>query len=95
MVIDRPLIEYLAKLSRLTLTEDEIPLYERQLSDVVGLMEQLAAIDVSSVPETAQVLEVTNVFRADEPGPSFPRQKLLEGAPGATEDCFTVPRVIG
>lgn len=95
MKVDRSQIEYLAKLSRLALTEDEIPLYERQLSDIVSLMEQLAAIDVSSVPETAQVLEVTNVFRADEAGPSFPRERLLENAPGATEDCFTVPRVIG
>lgn len=95
MKVDRPLIEYLAKLSRLNLSEEEIPLYERQLTDIVGLMEQLAAIDVSSVPETAQVLEVTNVFRADEAKPSIPREKLLEGAPGAAEDCFTVPRVIG
>lgn len=95
MQIDRPLIEYLAKLSRLDLSEDEIPLYQRQLSDIVALMEQLAAIDVSSVPETAQVLEVTNVFRPDEPAPPFPREKLLQGAPGAQGDCFTVPRVIG
>ena len=95
MKIDRALIEYLAKLSRLSLTEQEIPLYERQLTDIVALMEDLARIDVSSVPETAQVLEVTNVFRADEPAPSFPREKLLAGAPGATDECYTVPRVIG
>lgn len=95
MKIDRAVIEHLAKLSRLKLTEDEIPLYERQLGDIVALMEELARIDVSSVPETAQVLEVTNVFRADEPGTPFPREKLLASAPEAQEGCFTVPRVIG
>jgi len=95
MKVDRPLVEYLAKLSRLSLSEDEIPLYERQLSDIVALMEQLKAIDVSSVPETAQVLEVTNVSRPDEPAASWPRDRLLEGAPDARDGAFVVPKVIG
>jgi aspartyl-tRNA(Asn)/glutamyl-tRNA(Gln) amidotransferase subunit C len=95
MKIDRPLVEYLAKLSRLELSESEIPLYEKQLSDIVALMEELKAIDVSSVPETAQVLEVTNVFRPDEPAPSYPRDALLEGAPEARDGCFAVPKIIG
>ena len=95
MKVDRPLVEYLAKLSRLALTEDEIPLYEKQLSDIVALMEELKAIDVSSVPETAQVLEITNVSRPDEPAPSWPRERLLEGAPDAHDGCFSVPKIIG
>lgn len=94
MQIDRPLIEYLARLSRLQLTEEEIPVYQRQLTGIVALMEQLAAIDVSSVPETAHALEAVNVFRADEPAPSFPREKLLENAPEARGGAFAVPKVL-
>jgi aspartyl-tRNA(Asn)/glutamyl-tRNA(Gln) amidotransferase subunit C len=95
MQIDRPLVEYLAKLSRLRLSEEEIPVYQRQLTEIVALMEQLAAIDVSSVPETAHALEAVNVFRPDEPQPSFPREKLLENAPDAKDGAFAVPKVIG
>jgi aspartyl-tRNA(Asn)/glutamyl-tRNA(Gln) amidotransferase subunit C len=95
MKIDRPLVEYLARLSRLSLSEEEIPLYEKQLTDIVGLLETLSEIDVSGVPETAQVLDIRNVTRRDEARESFPRDKILANAPDRKDDCFAVPKVIG
>ncbi|MBI4863365.1 MAG: Asp-tRNA(Asn)/Glu-tRNA(Gln) amidotransferase subunit GatC [Candidatus Riflebacteria bacterium] len=94
-MIDRQLVRYLANLSRLSLSEEEIPAYERQLSDILTLMEKLAEIDVSDVPETAQVLDVENVLRPDEPRPSSPRQEILANAPETRDGQFAVPKVIG
>jgi aspartyl-tRNA(Asn)/glutamyl-tRNA(Gln) amidotransferase subunit C len=37
------------------------------------------------------VVELENVFRADEPRPSWPREEMLEQAPDATDDGFRVP----
>jgi aspartyl/glutamyl-tRNA(Asn/Gln) amidotransferase C subunit len=93
--IDRPLVEYLAKLSRLDLTESEIADHERELDRILGLMESLVKVDVAEVPETAQVLDLRNVFRADVPAPSSERDTLLQNAPDSSGGYFSVPKVIG
>jgi aspartyl-tRNA(Asn)/glutamyl-tRNA(Gln) amidotransferase subunit C len=95
ITVDRRLVEYLARLSRLALTEEEVPVYERQLTDILGLMEKLSTIDVSGVPDTVHVLGQTNVFRPDEPAPSLSRDDVLANAPETRDGCFAVPRVIG
>jgi aspartyl-tRNA(Asn)/glutamyl-tRNA(Gln) amidotransferase subunit C len=37
------------------------------------------------------VVEVENVLRADEPRPSWPRERIVEQAPDAAEGGFRVP----
>jgi len=93
--IDRALVAYLAGLSRLDLTEQEIVDLELELTRVLGLMETLAEIDVSQVLETSQVLDVRNVFRADEPGSSSDRDSLLANAAEQASGHFSVPKIIG
>jgi aspartyl-tRNA(Asn)/glutamyl-tRNA(Gln) amidotransferase subunit C len=38
---------------------------------------------------------VTNVFRADEPRDSLPREAALSNAPKADGECYLVPAVLG
>jgi aspartyl-tRNA(Asn)/glutamyl-tRNA(Gln) amidotransferase subunit C len=40
------------------------------------------------------VLPLRNVMRADEPGPSLPREDVLANAPNAQDGCFTVQAVL-
>ena len=95
MNIDRALIDHLARLARLELTEAEKASMEHDLTEILALMEQLAAVDVSGVEETARVLPIQNVFRQDVPAPSANRDEILANAPESRDGCFAVPRVIG
>jgi aspartyl-tRNA(Asn)/glutamyl-tRNA(Gln) amidotransferase subunit C len=93
-------VERIAALAHLELTDDEKPLFTRQLADILNYAEQLQTVDTTGVPATAHVntaLGETSVERADEPRPSLPVADALANAPDAARDAglFRVPRVIG
>lgn len=93
----RAQIDALAALAHLPLTESEVELFARQLSDILQYAEQVQQIDTTGVPPTASVLTRHRADRADEVRPSLPRDEALANAPDASLDAglFKVPRVIG
>lgn len=90
-------VERIAALANLALTDRERDLFARQLADILGYVNQLAAVDTQGVPPTAHVLHGPTVLRADDVVPSLPRDAALANAPDAARDAglFRVPRVIG
>lgn len=94
-------VERIAALAHLELTDDEKPLFTRQLADILSYAEQLQAVDTTGVPATAHVNAVSgvghSVERADEPRPSLPVEDALANAPDGAREAglFRVPRVIG
>ena len=56
----------LARLARLHLSQDEVVQYQKELSSILGYVEQLDSVDVSGVDPTYQVTGLTNVMRNDE-----------------------------
>lgn len=93
MRLTREQVVHIAELARLALTEEEIALYQEQLSAVLEYAERLQALDTDAIPPTATVLPVRNVMRADEPCPSTPREDILFNAPEADDGCFRVQAV--
>ena len=94
MKLTRDQVVDIAGLARLALTEDEIVLYQEQLSAVLAYAERLRALDTDAIPPTATVLPARNVMRADEPCPSMAREKILTNAPQTKEGCFRVQAVL-
>lgn len=74
-------VQKIASLARLSLTSDEVALFQTQLSDVLTYMEQLNGVDTNSVEITAQVTGLENVLRDDRASDSGLQQRLIEGAP--------------
>jgi aspartyl-tRNA(Asn)/glutamyl-tRNA(Gln) amidotransferase subunit C len=58
-------VEHIAKLSKLTLTDDEKELYAKQLSSVLEYVDQLSEVDTAGVEPLANVTGLSNVFRED------------------------------
>lgn len=87
----------IAHLARLSLTEDELQLFARQLAGILEYVEQLRQIDTAGVPPTSHPLALTAPLRGDDVRPSLPRERALEGAPegDAAAGLFKVPRVLG
>ena len=94
MPVSRKDVEYVAKLARIELTEDEKDTLTSQLSSILGHIEKLNELDIEGVEPTFHVLDVTNVFREDEVRPSLPTEETLKNAPARDGDFFKVPKIL-
>ena len=90
-MIDRDQVLHVARLARLSLTDDEVERMSGELSGILGHIEKIGELDLEGVPPTSHVVEVTNAVREDEPRPSWPRELILDQAPAVRDDGFEVP----
>jgi aspartyl-tRNA(Asn)/glutamyl-tRNA(Gln) amidotransferase subunit C len=87
-------IDYVARLARLALTEDEKREYSRQLGDVLTHIEQLARVDVTGVEPTAHAFPVENVWADDVARPGLSVEQALHNAPAQRAQMISVPKVV-
>ncbi len=87
-------VEYVAKLARLKLSDDEKEMFRRQLSDVLEHARLINEVDTDGVSPTSHILGLVNVFRSDEARPSLPVEEATQNAPWAEDGAFKVPRII-
>jgi len=90
-VIDRDEVLHVARLARLALSEDELEPMARELSAVLDHVAKIGEIDLTDVPPTSHVLELTGGLRPDEPCPSLSRELALGQAPAVSGEGFLVP----
>jgi aspartyl-tRNA(Asn)/glutamyl-tRNA(Gln) amidotransferase subunit C len=83
-----------AKLSRLKLSPQEVTKFTSQLQQVLHYVEQLNEVDSANVEPMAHAIELSNVFRADEPRPWLPRESALANAPKSDGKYFLVPPIL-
>ncbi|MFA6618815.1 MAG: Asp-tRNA(Asn)/Glu-tRNA(Gln) amidotransferase subunit GatC [Candidatus Neomarinimicrobiota bacterium] len=94
MAISREEVQYIAGLARLTLNEEEIELYSKQLSDILAYIDQLNELDVENIEPMSHVLDMINVMREDKHLPSLSREEVMANAPDHDGEHFKVPRVV-
>jgi aspartyl-tRNA(Asn)/glutamyl-tRNA(Gln) amidotransferase subunit C len=87
-------VRHVAMLARLGLTDEEVEQMRVQLSQVLDHISMLQKVDTSAIAPTAQVLSHQNVWRPDEPRPSWPTEAILRNAPASEDDFFRVPVVL-
>ncbi|QDT53995.1 Glutamyl-tRNA(Gln) amidotransferase subunit C [Caulifigura coniformis] len=87
-------VRRVARLSRLKLDEPQVAKLANELSKVLHYVDQLNELDVSNVEPMAHAIELTNVFRADDPRPSLPREAALSNAPRSDGKYFLVPPIL-
>jgi aspartyl-tRNA(Asn)/glutamyl-tRNA(Gln) amidotransferase subunit C len=87
-------VEYVARLARLTLSDEEKDEFAVQLNDILTYMGKLNEVDTKEVKTTSHVIPVKNVFRADDVRKSLRREPSLGNAPEAERGFYKVPRII-
>lgn len=90
-MIDREQVLHVARLARLSLSEEEVERMTGELSTILDHIEKISELDLDDVQPTSHVVELENVLRADEPRPSLPREKVLAEAPDTDGVGFRVP----
>jgi len=94
MKLSREEVEHIAELARLALSDEELALYQEQLSDILEHFDRLQELNTEAIEPTATVLPLRSVMRPDETSPAFPREDILANAPLAEDGCFGVPAVL-
>lgn len=87
-------IETLARLSRLSLSDDERKALGEQLVRIVGYVEQLQEVDVDGVEPMSHAIPMTQRMRADEATDDVAGRRALRGSAGYSDGRVRVPRVV-
>jgi aspartyl-tRNA(Asn)/glutamyl-tRNA(Gln) amidotransferase subunit C len=86
----------LARLSRISLSDDEVDAFAEEISAILGYVEQLSSVDVSGLEPTNQVTGLTNVMRKDDVlHYGYEPSDLLKNVPAVQADHIKVKRMIG
>jgi aspartyl-tRNA(Asn)/glutamyl-tRNA(Gln) amidotransferase subunit C len=91
MAISEDEVRHVARLARLTLTDDEVTRFGEQLSAILEAVSKVSEVDLSDIPPTAHPLDLVNVWDEDEPRPSLPVEDALANAPDRDNGFFRVP----
>lgn len=102
MKLTRDQVLYVAQLAHLELSESEVDVFSRQLSEILTYIEKLNELDTSQVEPMAQVLsadaDVHLSLREDAEHPCGIAAEVLkvapDPAPAASGLYFRVPKVI-
>jgi aspartyl-tRNA(Asn)/glutamyl-tRNA(Gln) amidotransferase subunit C len=87
-------IKHVAKLARLTLTDEEAQRYKDQLGGILTYIDTLTRYNLDGVEPTAHAMPVYDVLRADEPRPGLTQEQALSNAPKRIADQIQIPQVI-
>ncbi|MEK4512712.1 Asp-tRNA(Asn)/Glu-tRNA(Gln) amidotransferase subunit GatC [Paenibacillus anaericanus] len=87
-------VEYVAKLARLNLTDQEREKFTEQLNAILQYAEKLNELDTDGVEPTTHVLRLSNVMREDVVQESLSKEKVFRNAPEEEDGQFKVPAVL-
>lgn len=87
-------VEYVAKLSRLHITDEQKQKLTGDMAAIIGFADKLSELDAGNAEPQAHAIVVENVFREDEIKPSYKRDEILKNAPDKQAGCFAVPRIV-
>lgn len=88
-------VKKLAKLSALTVTDDEAKSLQKELEEILSFVGQLSEVDTEGVEPTYQVTGLSNVWREDKiVDYGVSQEELLKNAPDTQDGQIKVKRVL-
>ncbi|GJL96167.1 MAG: aspartyl/glutamyl-tRNA(Asn/Gln) amidotransferase subunit C [Hyphococcus sp.] len=98
MAIDKETVRKVARLARIAEPEERLEPLAKEISGILGWIEQLNEVDVEGVEAMASTVDVTTPMRADalQEGPTGGGQpeNVVANAPKTEDHFFVVPRVV-
>lgn len=86
----------LARLSRLSLTDEEVEHYQKEISAILQYIDVLDSAKLDDLNPTYQVTGLTNVMRVDEIDDyGTTQQDLLKNVPKTENKLIKVKRMVG
>ena len=94
MALERSDVEKIAHLARLGLNHADIPDTTATLNNILGLIDQMQAVNTDGIEPLAHPLEATQRLRADHVTERNQREAYQAIAPAVENGLYLVPKVI-
>ena len=94
MTVTTELIDNLAKLARLEISETDKAGFKNDLEQMIGFINKLNELDTEGVEPLMHMSPRVNVLREDVVQGSITREEALLNAPNKNSEFFLVPKVI-
>ncbi len=94
MALDKSDVESIAHLARLAISEEDVPAYAENLSNILTLVEQMNSVDTTGVSPMAHPFDMAQRLREDVVSEENQREHLQQHAPSVEDGLFLVPKVI-
>lgn len=91
--MDLDMVRYLAKLSKLNYSEEELAKVAKDMTSIINIMDTIKDIDIKYDPFADNKNIYLNDLREDISTESFPTEKILANALNS-ENSFVVPKVV-
>ncbi|MBC8508322.1 MAG: Asp-tRNA(Asn)/Glu-tRNA(Gln) amidotransferase subunit GatC [Anaerolineales bacterium] len=93
MTLTQELVEHIAELARLDLSDKEMTRYRQQLSAILEYFEALQAIDTDNISPTSGMQEGSSMLRPDDTIDGLGIDDVLSNAPDIHGRQFRVPPI--
>jgi len=90
--VGREEIAVLARLARLSLSDEETARFGDQLAEIIDYIRQLQAVPVDGVPEYLPPEQPGSKLRADEAGPALEPDRALAATAVQRDQFVVVPK---
>lgn len=94
MSITEDTVLKVAKLARLDVPQAEVPQRLKEMSGILGWIDQLQTVDTNGIEPLTNVANIDLKLRADEVTDGNCRDKVLANAPDSFGGFFAVPKVV-
>lgn len=94
MALDRKTVENIAFLARIKVPESDLDGLAKELSNIIGWVEQLGEVETAGVEPMTSVAEMTLYKRPDEVTDGNYPERVLANAPEAENGFYAVPKVV-
>ena len=94
MSVNADQVRHVAKLARIAMSDAEVDALVPELNNILGWVDQLAAVDTEGVEPLDAVIDLKLRLRDDVVTDGNVRDKVLLNAPDAQHGFFAVPKVI-
>jgi len=94
MSLDHADVKKIAHLARLDMGDEQMDSIAKDLSNILGLVEQMSVVDTEGVVPMAHPLHMAQRLRSDEVTETDRREVFQSTAPQTDAGLYLVPKVI-
>lgn len=92
--INKELIEHVADVARLELTDKEIENFSKELKEVIEAFSSIDKVDTKGIETSLQAVELKNMLREDKEEKSFTQEEVLSLTEHKKDGYFKGPKAV-
>ena len=94
MAVDEATVRRIARLARISVSDDEAQAIQGELNTILDWVEQLNEVKVEGVEPMTSVVEMSMKMRDDEVADGECPEKVIANAPANQDHFYLVPKVV-